>query len=139
LGPGLSSDPGSEAIAAPAAGAALAVATAVVAAAAEVADAAPPTVVVGSGAGAPGVITPGWWWWRRNRSTNAPLCVAGLGAGLLGPTCSPLSLLGGSEMSDPSARRSLRCLSSSDPPELPGAEALLAAPLPLSKGLEAMV
>jgi hypothetical protein len=38
-------------------------------------------------------------------------------------------------MSDPSARRSRRHLSSSDPPEPPGAEALLAAPLPLSKGL----
>jgi hypothetical protein len=41
-------------------------------------------------------------------------------------------------MSDPSARRNLRRLSSSDPPELPRAEALLAAPLPLSKGLGAM-
>jgi hypothetical protein len=57
-----------------------------------------------------------------------PLCVMGLRAGLLGPTCSPLALLGGSETSDPSARRSLRRLSSSDPLELPGAEALLAAP-----------
>jgi hypothetical protein len=47
-GPVLSSDPGSEAIAAPAAVAALAVAAAVVAAAAEVAAAAPPA------AGAPG-------------------------------------------------------------------------------------
>jgi hypothetical protein len=43
----------------------------------------------------------------------------------------------GSETSDPSARRSLRRLSSSDPLELPGAEALLVAPLPLSKGLGA--
>jgi hypothetical protein len=42
-------------------------------------------------------------------------------------------------MSDPSARRSLCRLFSSDPPELPGAEALLAAPLPLSKGLGATV
>ena len=46
-------------------------------------------------------------------------------------------------MSDPSARHSLRCLSSSDPPELPGAgapvEVPLAAPLPLSKGLGATV
>jgi hypothetical protein len=83
----------------------------------------------------PGVITPGWWWWQRNRRTHAPLRVAGLGAGLLGPTCSPLVFLGVSETSDPSARCSLRCLSSSDPPELPGVEALLAAPLPLSKGL----
>jgi hypothetical protein len=44
-------------------------------------------------------------------------------------------------MSDPSARRSMRRLSSSDPSELPGAgapvEAPLAAPLPLSKGLGA--
>jgi hypothetical protein len=43
-------------------------------------------------------------------------------------------------MSDPSARRSWRRLSSSDPPELPGArapiEVLLAAPLPLSKGAQ---
>jgi hypothetical protein len=40
-------------------------------------------------------------------------------------------------MSDPSARRSRRRLSSSDPSEPPGAEVLLAAPLPLSKGLGA--
>jgi hypothetical protein len=82
-----------------------------------------------------GVITPRWWLWRRDWRTDAPLRTVDLGASLLGPTCSPLALLGGSEMSDPSARRSLRRLSSSDPPELPGAEALLAAPLPLSKGL----
>jgi hypothetical protein len=44
----------------------------------------------------------------------------------------------GSETSDPLARRNLRRLSSSDPTELPRAEALLAAPLPLSKGLGAM-
>jgi hypothetical protein len=85
-----------------------------------------------------GVITPRWWWWRWDRRTDAPLRAVGLGAGLLGPTCSPLTLLGGSEMSDSSARRSLRRLSSSDPAELPGAKALLAAPLPLSKGLGAM-
>jgi hypothetical protein len=42
-----------------------------------------------------GVITPGWWWWRRDRGTNTPLCVVGLGAGLLGPICSLLALLGG--------------------------------------------
>jgi hypothetical protein len=36
-------------------------------------------------------------------------------------------------------RCSLRRLSSSDPLELPRAEALLAAPLPLSKGLGATV
>jgi hypothetical protein len=84
-----------------------------------------------------GVITPRWWWWWRDQRTNAPLRAVGLGAGLLGPTCSPLSLLGGSKMSDPSARRSLRRLSSSDPSELPGAEASLVAPLPLSKGLGA--
>jgi hypothetical protein len=41
-----------------------------------------------------GVITPGWLWWRRDRRTDAPLRVVGLGAGLLGPTCSPLALLG---------------------------------------------
>jgi hypothetical protein len=84
-----------------------------------------------------GVITPRWWRWRQDRRTDVPLRAVGLGAGLLGPTCSPLALLGGSEMSDPSARRNLHRLSSSDPPELPGAEALLVAPLPLSKGLGA--
>jgi hypothetical protein len=42
-----------------------------------------------------GVITPGWWWWWRDRGTNAPLRVVGLGAGLLGPICSLLALLGG--------------------------------------------
>jgi hypothetical protein len=41
--------------------------------------------------------------------------------------------------SDPSARRSRRRLSSSDPPVPPGAEELLVAPLPLSKGLGATV
>jgi hypothetical protein len=69
-GPGLSSEPGSEAIAAPAA-----VAVAV--------------------AGAPRVITPGWWWWRWDRGTDAPLRVVGLGAGLLGPICSFLALWAG--------------------------------------------
>jgi hypothetical protein len=66
-----------------------------------------------------GVITPRWWWWRRDRRTDVPLRAVGLGAGLLGLTGSPLALLGGSKMSDPSARRSLRHLSSSDPSELP--------------------
>jgi hypothetical protein len=84
-----------------------------------------------------GVITTRWWWWRRDRRTDVPLRAMGLGAHLLGPTCSPLALLGGSETSDSSARRILRRLSSSDPLELPGAEAPLAAPLPLSKGLGA--
>jgi hypothetical protein len=84
-----------------------------------------------------GVITPSGWWWRRIRRADVPLRAMGLGAGLLGPTTSPLSLLRGSETSDPSARRSLRRLSSSDPPELTRAEALLVAPLPLSKGLGA--
>jgi hypothetical protein len=42
-----------------------------------------------------GVITPGWWWWWRDRGTNAPLRAVGLGAGLLGPICSLLALLGG--------------------------------------------
>jgi hypothetical protein len=32
-----------------------------------------------------------WWWWQR---TDVPLCALGLGAGLLGPTSSPLTLLG---------------------------------------------
>jgi hypothetical protein len=57
-----------------------------------------------------GEITPGWWWqrrtrrwwwlwWRRTqwlwwRGTDAPLRALGLGASLLGPTSSPLTLLG---------------------------------------------
>jgi hypothetical protein len=41
-----------------------------------------------------GVITPGWWWWRLDRGTDVPLRVVGLGAGLLGPICSLLALLG---------------------------------------------
>jgi hypothetical protein len=65
---------------------------------------------------------------------DAPLRALGLGAGLLGPTSSPLTLLGGSETNAPSARCSQRRLSSSDPPVPPGVEELLAAPLPLSKG-----
>jgi hypothetical protein len=72
----------------------------------------------------------------------APLHALSLGAGLLGPASSPLTLLGagllgpdgGSETNDPLARRSRRLLSSSDIPAPPGAEELLAAPLPLSKG-----
>jgi hypothetical protein len=44
-----------------------------------------------------------------------PRRAVGLGASLLGPACSPLTLLGGSVTSDPSARRSLHRLSSSDP------------------------
>jgi hypothetical protein len=84
-----------------------------------------------------GVITPRWWWWRQDRRTNTPLCAVGLEAGLLGPTCSPLALLGGSKTSDPSARHNLHRLSSFDHQELPGAEAPLAASLPLYKGLGA--
>jgi hypothetical protein len=42
-----------------------------------------------------GVISPGWWWWWRDRGTDVPLRVVGLGAGLLGPICSLLALLGG--------------------------------------------
>jgi hypothetical protein len=72
-----------------------------------------------------------WWWWRR---TDAPLHALGLGASLLGPASSPLTLLGGSATNDSLARRSRRRLSSSDPPVPPGAEEPLAAPLPLSKG-----
>jgi hypothetical protein len=78
-----------------------------------------------------GEITPRWWWWRRDRRTDAPLRPVGLGARLR------WRFWGGSETSDLSARRSRRRLSSSDPPGPPGAEALLAAPLPLSKGLGA--
>jgi hypothetical protein len=110
--PGLSSDPGSEAIAAPVA-------------------------VAAAGAGAPGVISPRRWWWRRDRRTDVPLCAVGLGAGLLGPTCSPLALLGGLRNERPvSATQPVSPLLLR-PPELPRAEALLAAPLPLSKGLGA--
>jgi hypothetical protein len=42
-----------------------------------------------------------WWlWWRRTqwlwwRRPGTPLRALGLGAGLLGPTSSPLTLLGG--------------------------------------------
>jgi hypothetical protein len=64
-----------------------------------------------------------------------PLRALGLGAGLLGPTSSPLMLLGaspngggGSETNDPSARRSRRRLSSSNTPAPPRAEKLLTAP-----------
>jgi hypothetical protein len=71
-----------------------------------------------------------WWWWR----TDAPLRTLGLGAGLLGPTSSPLTLLGGSEINDLSARHNRRRLSASDPPGPPRAEELHATPLPLSKG-----
>jgi hypothetical protein len=42
-----------------------------------------------------GVITPRWWWWRRDRGTDAPLRIVGLGDGLLGPIYSLLALLGG--------------------------------------------
>jgi hypothetical protein len=84
-----------------------------------------------------GEITPRWWWWWRR--TDAPLRALGLGAGLLGPTNSPLTLLGGSETNDPSARRSRHRLSSSDPPMPPGAEDMLAGPLPLSMELGATV
>jgi hypothetical protein len=42
-----------------------------------------------------GVISPRWWWWLRDRRTDAPLRAVGLGASFLGPTCSPLTLLGG--------------------------------------------
>ena len=47
-----------------------------------------------------GEITPRWWWWRRARwwwwrRTDAPLRALGLGASLLSPTSSSLTLLGG--------------------------------------------
>jgi hypothetical protein len=41
-----------------------------------------------------GVITPRWWWWWRDRRTDAPLRIVGLGPSLIGPTGSPLALLG---------------------------------------------
>jgi hypothetical protein len=80
-----------------------------------------------------------WLWWQR---TDAPLHALGLGAGLLGPTGGPLTLLGavllglngGSETNDPSACRNRCRLSSSDTSAPLGAEELLAATLPLSKG-----
>jgi hypothetical protein len=62
-----------------------------------------------------------WWWWRR---TDAPLRALDLGAGLLGPTSSPLTLLGagllvpiggGSATNDPSGQHKQCRLSSSDP------------------------
>jgi hypothetical protein len=81
-----------------------------------------------------GVITLRWWWWRWDRGTDTPLRVAGLGAGLFDPTCNPLALLGGSETSDPSARRSLRRLSSSDSPELPGRRHYLQPLFPCPRG-----
>jgi hypothetical protein len=85
-----------------------------------------------------GVITPGWWWWRRDRGTDATLRIVGLGAGLLGPIYSLLALLGGLRnerpvnATQPASPLLLR------PPRATWAEALLAAPLPLSKGLGAM-
>jgi hypothetical protein len=42
-----------------------------------------------------GEITPRWWWRRWDRRTDVPLRAVGLIAGLLGPACSPLALLGG--------------------------------------------
>jgi hypothetical protein len=81
-----------------------------------------------------GVITPRGWWWRRDRRTDAPLRAVGLGAGLLGPTCSPLALLGGSKMSDPTARRSLSRLSSSDPQSYLGRRHCLQPLCPCPRG-----
>jgi hypothetical protein len=85
----------------------------------------------------PGVITFRWWWWRRDHGTSAPLHAGGLGAAPLVPPAVLWRFRAGSETSDPSARRSLHRLSSSDPLEPPRAEALLAGPLPLSMGLGA--
>jgi hypothetical protein len=81
-----------------------------------------------------GVITPRWWWWQRDRRTDAPLRAVGLGAGLLGPTSSPLALLGGFETSDPSARRSLHRLSSSDPPGATWGRGTARSPFALVQG-----
>jgi hypothetical protein len=81
-----------------------------------------------------------WWWWRQDRRTDVPLRAIGLGAGLLGPTSSPLTLLGGPKQAncqcDACGVASLP-LTPPPPPVPPGAEALLVAPLPLSKGLGA--
>lgn len=60
-----------------------------------------------------GVITPRWWWWRRDRRTDAPLRAVGLGAGLLGPTSSPLALLGGPKQA--TRRRDAACVASPPP------------------------
>jgi hypothetical protein len=96
-GPGLSSDPRSEAIAAPTAVAALAVAAAVVAAAAKVIVVVPPpTVVVAvAAAGAPGGDHPRMVVVAAGSRTDAPLRIVGLGASLLGPICSLQALLDG--------------------------------------------
>jgi hypothetical protein len=85
-----------------------------------------------------GLITPGWWWRRQDQGTDAPLRVVGLGAGLLGPICSLLALLGRLQNERPVSATQPASPLLLRPPELPGAEALLAAPLPLSKGLGAM-
>jgi hypothetical protein len=93
-----------------------------------------------------------WWlWWRQTRwlwwwRTDAPLCALGLGAGLLGPTSSPLTLLGvgllgpngggggGSKTNEPSARRSRRRLSSSDTLAPPGRRSCLQPLCPCPRG-----
>jgi hypothetical protein len=84
-----------------------------------------------------GEITPRWWWWRWDRRTDAPLCALGLGASLLGPTNSPLALLGGPKQA--TRRRDAAGVASlpPTPPVPPGAEELLAGPLPLSMELGA--
>jgi hypothetical protein len=81
-----------------------------------------------------GVIISRWWWWRRYRRTDAPLCAVGLGAGFLGPTGSPLALLGGLQNEQPVSATQPASLLLLRPPGATWAEAPLAAPFPLSKG-----
>jgi hypothetical protein len=114
-GPGPSSDPGSETIAAPAADA-----------------------VAAAAAGAPGAITTRWWWWRQDRRTDASRRAVALGAHLLGPACSPLALLGRLRNKRPVSAMQPTSSLLLQPPGATWAEAMLAAPLPLSKGLGAM-
>jgi hypothetical protein len=67
-----------------------------------------------------------------------PLCALSLGAGLLGPTSSPLTLLGGSKQM--TRQRGTAGVASLPPtPRATWAEELHAAPLPLSNGRGAAV
>jgi hypothetical protein len=84
-------------------------------------------------AGCPLLLLLLWWWrWRWHRGTGAPLPAVGLRAGLLGPTSSPLALLGGPKQA--THRRDTADVTSlpPTPPVPPRAEELLAGPLPLS-------
>jgi hypothetical protein len=90
-----------------------------------------------------GEITPRRRWWRGTDgggggATGGLARLCALWAWELAYSVLPAVLWhfwGGSETSDSSARCKQRRLSSSNPSVPPGAEALLAVPLPLSKGL----